>query len=403
MSEYNDLLYANGICDYRPTYQWIAIKVASASSGTLSSAGSLIIIYMIFKGVALLEKVQYRLILAMSAFDILQSISLGLATLPIPRDSACTLYALGNKASCMMQAFSFQLGFVVPNYVAMLCIYYMCTIKYNIQDGLIRKYESYMHLYAILPPLTIAITALSNDLFNNFCTMCWLAASDAYDISKIQNEEDNGDDDDQGSLLLTLLSFATVFFVIIDFGIIFWCMIQVRRSMRMSRSQSQLMAYYTVSEAKIQANLYVIAFLVTYLIPISIFCVVAFSNGSSPFPLLLLQAIFQPLQGFWNFFTFIRPKFKMITDANPEKTYCQRLCITVFRSHAAALNSPLRFTSRRGTGRRIMLRPGQTPETAEIESSTRNNFVSSTPIIGTDVSERVLPSSIISEDETDPN
>ncbi len=361
---------------------------------------------MIVKGGrSLLGKMQNRLILSMSIFDILQSISIGLATLPIPKDSACTLYALGNRASCIVQAFSFQLGFAVPNYVAMLCIYYMCIIKLNMHDETIKKYELYMHAYAIVPPLTIAIIAVSNDLFNNFCTMCWLAERDKYDISQIGKG-----DDDPGSLLLNLLSAATVFFLIADFGIIFWSMFAVRRTATQEggRSRRSRFQFHRVDdpqspsnstsgsvsdatyETKIQATLYVIGFLATYLIPMFLFCLVVFGGGSSPFPLLMLQSIFQPLQGFWNFFTFIRPKFKVATTAHPEKSLIERLYITVFRNIEPS-TSTLRI-SRRNLGRRPrstqMIRPGQTLETAENETSINIDISSAGRMINTDTSGR---------------
>ncbi len=82
-------------------------------------------------------KFQNRLLLPMSVFDIIGSIGWAFSTTPIPRGSNCTYGALGNEATCVTQGFMITLGLAVPMYNAMLCIYYLLVVKYNIRDEVI--------------------------------------------------------------------------------------------------------------------------------------------------------------------------------------------------------------------------------------------------------------------------
>jgi hypothetical protein len=58
-----------------------------------------------------------------------------------------------------------------------------------------------------------------------------------------------------------------------------------------------------------QALLYCVAFFITWLFP-TIGLVVGLVNGGSlPYAILLLSDLFTPLQGFWNAFIYLRPRF----------------------------------------------------------------------------------------------
>ena len=67
---------------------------------------------------------------------------------------------------------------------------------------------------------------------------------------------------------------------------------------------------------KNQAAMYVGAFLITWLFP-TLFQLVIVIAGKFPYPLLLLTAIFVPIQGLLNLIVFIRPKFMRYKEKNP--------------------------------------------------------------------------------------
>ena len=127
---------------------------------------------VIHRGRVGIAKFQNRLLLPMSVFDIIGSIGWAFSTTPIPRGSNCSYGAVGNEATCVTQGFMITLGFIVPMYNAMLCIYYLLVVKYNVRDEVIAKYEPLMHLICICPALSATIVAATNDLFNNFISIC---------------------------------------------------------------------------------------------------------------------------------------------------------------------------------------------------------------------------------------
>lgn len=193
------------LCVERSPGQWIAYKILTANSGVLSILGSGVrihlclpitrylltllvntsitltftpyclllcflkaIILMISRGRAGLARLQNRLLVCMSFFDILGSLAYAASTAPIPRGSSCAYGAIGNKASCTAQGILLQLGLIVPCYNAILCVYYLAVIKYNVSDEVLAKYEPLMHFTSIAPSVIIIIIASLKDYFNNY-------------------------------------------------------------------------------------------------------------------------------------------------------------------------------------------------------------------------------------------
>ena len=60
-----------------------------------------------------------------------------------------------------------------------------------------------------------------------------------------------------------------------------------------------------------------------------------------PFPIMLMQGIFSPLQGFWNFLAYIRPRFVIVSDQHDDKNIFQRLFITIFKKPEAISRAPI--------------------------------------------------------------
>jgi hypothetical protein len=94
------------------------------------------------------------------------------------------------------------------------------------------------------------------------------------------------------------------------------------------RNQEKKMSKYAVAEetkkkmtqqrrVKNQASMYVGAFLITWLFPTLFQLVIVIAN-KFPYPLLLLTAIFVPIQGALNLMVFIRPKYIRYKEKNPD-------------------------------------------------------------------------------------
>jgi hypothetical protein len=78
-----------------------------------------------------------------------------------------------------------------------------------------------------------------------------------------------------------------------------------------------------------QAMLYIGAFFITYFWMLLIVMLRAKTNKKTPFALLFMMRTFNPLQGFWNFITMIRPTFNRIRRMHPEKSWFAVLRATI--------------------------------------------------------------------------
>ena len=111
----------------------------------------------------------------------------------------------------------------------------------------------------------------------------------------------------------------------------------------------------TANETKKQAMFYVTGFLFTYFLTTTLFIMITFTGGTTPFPLLLLQGITLPLQGFWNFITFIRPTFNIATSRYPDASIAERLYLSILRS----ADGPLRRCEKSDNQLRVVSRLGK--------------------------------------------
>lgn len=341
------IVMSEGACYERTVSQWIIYKIFTAQSSILSILGSSLIIFMVLRRTRndLPQSFQNRLLLPMSVFDIIGSIGLAFSSMPVPRGSDCTYGAIGNKATCITQGFMLTLHCVVPMYNTMLCVYYLLAVKYRVKDETFLKYEALMHIVSIGPAVSAAIIAAANNLFNNYSIFCWLAESNKYevDLNNINDHEDRNNV--LSGLYSTLMVFCGLTFFVIAF-----CMISIYAFVRERELKMKSYAFQRpvedngtsgnttrrtsrlsrdVIDTKKQASLYVGSFILTYLFTIIIMGFDLVLQQKFPLPLWLLQGVFAPLQGFWNFFAFIRPRFNIISRDHSEKSMLQKLFLAV--------------------------------------------------------------------------
>jgi hypothetical protein len=114
----------------------------------------------------------HRLLLAMSTYDILESVWNFASTWPLPADESNAAgefwQPVGNKQTCTAQGFFLMLSVAVPMYNAFLSLYYLLVIKYRYTDDYIKKWmEPLMHFVAFLWAFGTSLTASSMGLMNN--------------------------------------------------------------------------------------------------------------------------------------------------------------------------------------------------------------------------------------------
>ena len=118
----------------------------------------------------------HRLLFAMSVYDILESVWNFASTWPIPEGTEDVWQPIGTQQTCSAQGFFLTLSVAVPIYNAMLALYYLLVINYNVRDHVLKKWvEPSMHLVAMLWAFGTAIYSAASGLINNANLWCWIA------------------------------------------------------------------------------------------------------------------------------------------------------------------------------------------------------------------------------------
>jgi len=154
----------------------MALAIVPKVSSIFSLFGSMWIIIEIATEKNKRRVPYHRLLLAMSVYDVLESIWNFLSTWPIPKGSPYVVWAYGNTASCTAQGFFLTLSSAVPLYNAMLSYYYVLVIKYNYTDRRLRScVEPAMHIFCFVWAFGTAVASAAGGLINNADLWCWIA------------------------------------------------------------------------------------------------------------------------------------------------------------------------------------------------------------------------------------
>jgi hypothetical protein len=118
----------------------------------------------------------HRLLLAMSIYDILESLWNFTSTWPIPAGTEGVAWASGTTKTCSAQGFFLTLSVAVPIYNAFLSLYYMLVINFRVTDQqLVHWVEPSMHITAFVWAFGTALSSAVMGLFNNANLWCWIA------------------------------------------------------------------------------------------------------------------------------------------------------------------------------------------------------------------------------------
>jgi len=339
---YNLTLYDDAINDPRvdiatvnTSWTGIVITTVSASASLLGSA---IIIFLILRSNVGLNTVYHRILFGMSVSDIIQSFPMALTTIPMPKDMIYTQFdgkAFGNTTTCSIQGFAYTTGVLCALlYNAILCIYYLCSIRFRMKDAIFRRcLEPCLHLYAIFFSVVISMLVWHYQQFNpSPVDVTWCAASRYpwWCREDAENEEcsyDRGRPDRASKLfafvnLNVLLVAGTV---IIPMVVIIWHVYSQERLMRAYMAandatargnERRLIAYrsdvqYT-KEVAFQALLYTLAFCAVW--HHALIDAVANRDRRAPYEPNrageIAFLVLRPLQGFFNLIIFIHHKVR---------------------------------------------------------------------------------------------
>jgi len=262
-----------------------------------------------------------RLLLGMSSIDLVASIANAFDVNAFPADTYGIVGAMGNQATCNLQGFFIQLGFGVPLYNAMLCVYTLLIVRMKWTDKFIAvRIEPFMHVIVLGYTLTSATLGLVLDLYNSNGSFCWIemyphdCAFAGY-VKCIRGENAGL----YQWIFAGVVLISCFVIIITSMSIIYLFIRKNVQKMKERYGESSVVNKTQLQEVGKQAFLYVAAFIITFIWPM----LVAIERQLSikpPFWQNLVLSFFFTFQGFWNFLIFIRPEYNWVRRRNKEKS-----------------------------------------------------------------------------------
>lgn len=355
--------------------QEIALSLLQIFSGTLSLIGSSVLVFKILTKSSHNQKTTPydRIMLGLSSCDIIASCTYAVGPFMLPSETSQRVWASGNESTCSQLGLLFQLSFSAVWYNCLLSFYYLLTVRFQVKrEEFQRKYEKWMHLSVIFFVFT-AIIGYIGDWYTEMELMmtCWVG-----DVPKGCHA--SGTCTGAGNTIGYIFGGApwaiTLCSLVVNNIIIY---IFVRKSLRptplpeTSRSsidfgqstaststkqsgvwteQNSTQKQLT-KEAAVQGFLYVSTFLMTSL-PSAVVQIMDATNFDQSdqgrlYPLLVLNSMLLPLQGFFNIFIYVRPNYNRFKAAHTEESMWFLLKKALFDPKVPRIGAP----SSSGNGR----------------------------------------------------
>jgi hypothetical protein len=368
--------------------QEILLAVLQVSSASLSLIGSSTIVYKIVLNLKRNKTTTpyERIMMGLSSCDILASVTYAMAPFLLPRQTSQRITSLGNDATCSILGFLIQLSCIwAVWYNALLSFYFLLTVRYQVKPmEFRRKYELWMHLSgAIFFPIT-AITGLAGGWYSEerLTMACW--------IDEVPNGCRAAGTRCYGSLVAYIFGgipmAITLCALIVNNTVIY---LFVRRSLLSSpvpatsssssttaatATESRSLEFITddidgeskqesidlaerreiqrrlTKEVAIQGFLHVSAYLSTLVVGFALSVMEGIGFGeedqSRLYPMLVVNSVMLPLQGFFNVFIYVKPSYSRFRATYPEEPMWFVLYQALFDPNIPRLSSSVAVSSR---------------------------------------------------------
>lgn len=284
-----------------------------------------------------------RLMLGLSSSDIIASFTYAMWPFLLPAGTSKRVWAIGNYATCAFLGFLTQLSFAALLYNGVLSYYYLLTVRFGVKRHKMARYERWMHGCAILFPLVTASIGAAFGVFHELEVGfgCWTT-----------NYPENCEGDECTAHIwgyvfgVIPLAFAFGSLLINNIVIYRYVRISLRRNdsrgegspqtgstsfgaagaasqqhERAKQASADDVRKAQIKEVATQGFLYVGTFFFSYWSAVALRLVehlVEDVDDSKVFPLLLVQSMCLPLQGFFNMLVYNRPNYRRIRAADPE-------------------------------------------------------------------------------------
>jgi hypothetical protein len=151
------------------------VGIARCISGSISSISSICLACIIIRSRDGLSTVFHRLLFGVCISDIMSSFAAALSNFVVPKDLDYFVWeARGNTASCEASAFLYMVGSSISTlYTASLCIYFYAIVKCNKSEVYIRKkIEPWLHGISLTYSLCVGVTLLAKEALNAHGSHC---------------------------------------------------------------------------------------------------------------------------------------------------------------------------------------------------------------------------------------
>ncbi|CAJ1960328.1 unnamed protein product [Cylindrotheca closterium] len=169
----------NDILQVPSRAQEMALAILPIPSAILSIIGSSIIIYMSVSTRRKRKWTPYtRLLLGLSFYDIVASITLGMATFLRDKDTSPRPLSFGSSGTCSMVGFFNQLSYGTICYNGMLSFYFLLTARFGRSNAYVaRVVEPWMHLvsngFAVITSVVALVIGAYGEMAHS--NGCWVA------------------------------------------------------------------------------------------------------------------------------------------------------------------------------------------------------------------------------------
>jgi len=307
--------------------QEIVLIVLLICAATLSLLGSCTIVFKILRGLARNQTTTPydRIILGLSSCDIIASITYAIGPFLLPRETSLRVWSFGSPGTCQALGFFNQfscIGAMYYNFI--LSFYYLLTVRFGVKrKEFQRKYELWMHLSALFFPISALIGYLGQWYAEqDLATSCWAKEAVV-------------------GYILGGVPVAVIFLTLIINNMVIYA--YVRKTLNLNNGSPEsstgptitLVQKHLKNEAATQGFLYVGSFFVT-VTPVFTIQVLGGILGYTKddqgdiYPLLVLNSMVLPLQGFFNVYIYLRPMYTRFRAANPDKSICHILQQALF-------------------------------------------------------------------------
>jgi len=248
----------------------------------LSIFGSSFILYDTIRTRQKRRKMLNQMLFMLSVFDIFGSIAYAFTTLPTPQEDYLH-GAKGNDKTCKAQGFFIQIGTIACFMNVSISVYYLLTIKYGWKDGRLLTKRPWFFIPPIVVGLVFAFVGIP--YYDNLYLWCNNSARYWPEIP----------------VILAIL-IATVIMIII-------CL-NVRKTTRASAQYASRRNSVHISTMVFeQACWFTGAFYITWVPYLAMQYMWSSGQAFTKYGFILYAASTVPLQGFWNFVVYARPRY----------------------------------------------------------------------------------------------